>query len=57
MASAIFRMVELCVGLARGWPGCEEEHCVRGALKISISPWKGLYISRFKTFAPETDSA
>ena len=56
VASAIFRIVELCVGFDRYWPRCARA-LRSGALEICISPWKGLYISRIKKIAPETDSA
>jgi hypothetical protein len=44
---AVCRSVKLCVGFAPR----------SGALEICINPSKGLYISRIKKIAPETDSA
>src|ERR1700675_799901 len=45
-----------CVRFACYWPRCARA-LRSGALEICISPWKGLYISRIKKIAPETDSA
>ena len=38
------------------WPRCARAVRI-GASEIRISPWKGVYISRIKKIAPETDRA
>src|ERR1700730_9505154 len=53
---AVCRIVRLCVVFSRYWPRCARA-LRSGALEICISPSKGLYISRIKNIAPETDSA
>src|ERR1700730_4996092 len=50
------RVLKSCVGFACYWPRCARA-LRSGVLEICISPSKGVYISRIKKIAPETDSA